>query len=205
MPNNAHGGSPIQGSSVAKNLFNKPSQSPTSNSSGPKTPPRAASSQSDKSISPLEEVSSTAKSHHNDNPMETTPTNCTIISSKTIIVSPAKHFSIERNHCTFSSPSKANLKRQTKREHVKGRLDFDGSEFDMPICLDNTAVHGDGSSTSESEKEGDIFDLDLPNFDHAFGPDFCLTELLTDFGIDCGTFDYSCPTTSGTSTDEAPK
>jgi len=97
------------------------------------------------------------------------------------------------------------LKRQTKREHVKGRLDFDGSESDMPICLDNTAASGDGSSTSESEKEGDIFDLDLPNFDHAFGPDFCLTELLTDFGIDCGTFDYSCPTTSGTSIDEVPR
>ncbi|XP_021756773.1 uncharacterized protein LOC110721864 [Chenopodium quinoa] len=194
-PNFAQGGSPIQGSHVAKNLFDKPSGSPTSNSSGPKTPPRALSSQSDKSTSPLEDVSSTAKSQHDSTPPETTPTNCTIYSSKTIIVSPAKHISIERNQCTFSSPVKSN-KRQGNREHVKGRLDFDST--DMPTNVETTS--GDGSSaSSESEREVDIFDMDLANFD-AFGPDFCLTELLTDFGIDCGGIDYSCPSTAGAST-----
>ncbi|KAK4342806.1 hypothetical protein RND71_038622 [Anisodus tanguticus] len=44
---------PVQGSNVAKSLFNQPIQSPPTNSSGPKTPPRATSSQTDKSISPL--------------------------------------------------------------------------------------------------------------------------------------------------------
>ncbi|KAK9697429.1 hypothetical protein RND81_08G037000 [Saponaria officinalis] len=191
-PNFAQGGLPIQGSSVAKNLFDQPSQSPTSNSSVPKTPPRAVSSPSDKSISPQEDVSSTAMSHHTTNLLESTPTKCTIISSKTIIVSPDKHYSIERNECTFSSPAK----RQSKRDHVKGRLDFDSS--DVPSSLEN--VSGDGTSTSESEKEGDTFDLELPNFD-AFGPDFSLTELLTDFGIDCENLNYSCPATACTSTD----
>ncbi|KMT03453.1 hypothetical protein BVRB_8g191370 [Beta vulgaris subsp. vulgaris] len=200
-PNFIQGGSTIQGSSVAKNLFNKTS-SPPSNSSGPKTPPRALSSQSDKSISPLEDVSSTAKSQHDSTPPETTPTNCTIISSKTIIVSPTKQFSIERNQCTFSSPVKTS-KWQSKREHVKGRLDFDSS--DVPTNLENTSGDGSGSSTSsESEKEGDIFDLDLPDFD-AFGPDFSLTDLLTDLGIDCGTVEYSGPSTAGGSTAAVPE
>ncbi|KAK9705707.1 hypothetical protein RND81_07G076800 [Saponaria officinalis] len=176
QPNNT-----TQGSSIAKVLFDKPSQSPTSNSSDPKTPPQAVSSPSEKSVSPSQDVSSTVMSHHNISPTESTPTNCTIISSKTIIVSPAKRYSIERNECTFSSPAK---KRQSERNSVKGRLDFDSS--DVLSC-----------STSESEKEGDIFDLDLTSLD-AFGPDFSLNELLTEFGID---YDYSCPTTASASSD----
>ncbi|XP_057544393.1 uncharacterized protein LOC130823679 isoform X2 [Amaranthus tricolor] len=194
-PSFAQGGSHIQGSNVARTLFDKHSSSPNSNSSCPKTPPRALSSHSDKSISPLEEVSSTAKSNHESTTPETKPNNCTIISSKTIIVSPAKHFSIETNQCTFSSPVKT-TKWQSKREHVKGRLDFDSSE--APTILENTS--GDGSTSSESEKEGDIFDLEVPGFD-AFGPDFSISEFLTDLGIDCGSLDNPCPTTEGTNED----
>ncbi|KAL9224162.1 hypothetical protein vseg_000226 [Gypsophila vaccaria] len=194
-PNFAQGGLPIQGSSVAKNLFDQPLQSPTSNSSVPKTPPRAVSSPSEKSISPQEDATSTAMSHHTTNPQETTPSNCTIISSKTIIVSPSKRYSIERSKCTFSSPTKSIMKRENKRDHVKSRLEFDSS--DGQSSFGNGS--GDGSSTSESEKEGDAFDLELPNFD-AFGPDFSLTELLTDFGIDYENHDHSCPTTACTST-----
>lgn len=209
-PNFAQGGLHIQGTSVAKNLFNKPSLSPPSNSSGPKTPPRALSSQSDKSISPLEDVSSTAKSHNDGStPPETTPTNCTIYSSKMIIMSPAKKISIERNQCTFSSsPVKSNKHHQSSnREHVKGRLDFDCS--DVPTNLENTSGDGTSSSsspTSESDREGDLFDLDLTSFE-AFGPDFSLTEFLTDFGIECGggTTDYSCPSTADASTDAVPQ
>ncbi|XP_074280836.1 uncharacterized protein LOC141605827 [Silene latifolia] len=196
-PNFAQGSLPIQGSSVAKSLFDHRPQSPTSNSSIPKTPPRAVSSPSDKSTSPVEDISSTAISHHTVTPSETTPTNCTIISSKTVIVSPSKHYSIERNECTFSSPVKVNSKMPSKRDHVKGRLDFDTS--DVPSSLEKGS--GDGSTASESEKEGEPFDLDLPNFD-VFGPDFSLSELLTDFGIGCGNLDFSCPTTACTSIDE---
>lgn len=117
-------------------------------------------------------------------------------------MSPTKQFSIERNQCTFSSPVKTS-KWQSKREHVKGRLDFDSS--DVPTNLENTSGDGSGSSTSsESEKEGDIFDLDLPDFD-AFGPDFSLTDLLTDLGIDCGTVQYSGPSTAGGSTAAVPE
>ncbi|KAL9242205.1 hypothetical protein vseg_016226 [Gypsophila vaccaria] len=189
-PSFAQAESPIQGSSVAKVLFDKPSQSPTSNSTDPKTPPQDVSSPSEKSTSPLQDVSSTAMLHHCIAPPESTPTNCTIISSKTIIVSPAKRYSIERSECTISSPAKASFKRQSERNNVKGRLDFDSS--DVPSC-----------STSESEKEGDIFDLDMTSLD-AFGPDFSLNELLTEFGIDCGSLDYTCPTTACASLDAIP-
>ncbi|GAB4856841.1 hypothetical protein Ancab_014760 [Ancistrocladus abbreviatus] len=195
--NRAHGSS-VQGLSIAKSLFGQSSQSPPSNSSGPKTPPRASSSQSDKSISPLEDISSTAKSNHTKSSREMMTPNCTIISSKTIIVSPCKqnsYCSIERSHCTFSSP----VKRQTKRDHIKGRLDFDGPE--VPICSENAS--GDGSTASGSDNEGDIFDFDLPNLD-AFGPDFSLAELLTDFDIDCGQIDYTCPATVDASPDAVP-
>ncbi|KAH9623383.1 hypothetical protein KSS87_011091 [Heliosperma pusillum] len=195
-PNFVQGSLLIQGSSVAKSLFDQHPRSPTSNSSIPKTPPRAVSSPSDKSTSPVEDGSPTAISHRTGTPPETTPTNCTFISSKTVIVSPSKRYSIERNECTFSSPVKVNSKRPSKRDHVKGRLDFNTS--DVPSSLEN--VSGDGSTASESEKEGETFDLDLPNFD-VFGPDFSLSELLTDFGIGCEILDYSGPTTACTSID----
>ncbi|XAR68873.1 hypothetical protein NMG60_11000277 [Bertholletia excelsa] len=165
---NIHNESPVQGSSVAKCLFNQSNRSPT-NFSVPKTPIRATSSQTDKSSSPPE-MSSTA-----------TSANHIVISSETIRVSPAKqltYYSIERNHCISSSPAKTNLKRLNKRDHVKGRLDFDGSDTpknpDKPIA--------DGISMPESDK-GDSFDLDLPNLDN-FCADFSLGDLFVDFDLD---------------------
>lgn len=41
----------------------------------------------------------------------------------------------------------------------------------------------DNTSTSESEKEIDIFDLDFPNLD-VFGANFSFSELLVDFDLD---------------------
>ncbi|KAJ6750237.1 hypothetical protein OIU85_000835 [Salix viminalis] len=79
---------------------------------------------------------------------------------------------MERNHCiSSSSPFETNLKRICNSDYVKGRLDFDGS---------NAAVNLDESvdnefSTSESDKEGDIFDLDLPGLD-MFGANFSFSE-----------------------------
>ncbi|KAA8518980.1 hypothetical protein F0562_016246 [Nyssa sinensis] len=189
MPN----GSPFQGSSVAKCLFNQPSRSPPTNSSGPKTPPQATSSQIDKSVSPLE-VSSTATSSNNGTPQQIISTNCTVISSGAIRVSPAKqiaYYSVERNHCiSSSSPVKTNLNRLGKRDHVKGRLDFDGS--DVPVKSDKSVI--DGISASQANKELEMFDFDLPNLD-ALGLDFSLSELLVDFDLDGEGIDYSCQPT----------
>lgn len=64
------------------------------------------------------------------------------------------------------------------KDHVKGRLDFGSSE--LPMIMENQTA--DGSSTSESEKEGDILDLDFPNLD-TLGLDFNLSEFLLDFDI----------------------
>lgn len=199
-PATASDKTPVQGSNVAKSLFNQPIQSPPTNSSGPKTPPRASSSQTDKSISPLE-VCSTATSSKNVTPSRVTATNCTIISSETIRMTPTKQiiYSIERNHCiSTSSPVKTNLKRPIKRDQVKSRLDFDASD-NIP-CNSEMASGSDMISTSDSEKEGDIFDLDLPNLD-ALGMDFNLSELLVDFDLDGEGIDYSCQQTLDSSPD----
>ncbi|KAF5940878.1 hypothetical protein HYC85_022045 [Camellia sinensis] len=182
LTDNVLNGSPIQGSSVAKCLFNQPSRSPPTNLTVPKTPLRATSSQTDKSVSPLE-TSSTATSGNDVTPQQKTSTNCIVISSETIKVSPVKQltcYSIERNHCiSSSSPVKANLKRLNKREHVKGRLDFDSSD----TLLNSSKPIPDAIPVPEFDKEGEIFDLDLPNLD-AFGIDFSLGELLVDFDLD---------------------
>ncbi|GAB2225673.1 hypothetical protein Droror1_Dr00006475 [Drosera rotundifolia] len=174
--------------SAAKSLlFTESAQSPKSGSSGPSTPSRAASSQSDKSISPLDETT----------PEESRPTSCTTIniSSKTIFVSPCKQssiLSIERNQCTFSSPMRTNSEKQSIRCHVKGRLDFNGSD---PPTSPNTNNEGHSSSVMNHD---DIFDMDLPNLD-SFGPNFSLSDLLKDFDI--GEMDCSFQSSLGASTD----
>lgn len=191
-PNNSVGGSLQNGSSVAKCLFNQPSMLISANTSVPATPPRANSSQSDKSISPLEFFSTTS----NDNtPEGVTTTRCTVISSKRVTVSPFKQiaYSLERNHCvSTSSPVKTNLKRQAKRDHVKGRLDFDGSDVnsDQPMA--------DQISTSESEKELDLFDIDLSNLDS-----ISFSDILRDFDFECEEMGYSCQPAIDASKDTA--
>lgn len=177
---NAPNGSPVQGSNVVKCLFNKETPSPPANSPVPKTPPRASSSQTEKSGSPLE-ICSTATSSKDITPQQIMSANCTIISSETIRVSPNKqiaYYSIEKNHISTCSPLKTNLKRSNMKDHVKGRLDF--GAFEMPMITENQTP--DGNSTSESDKDGDILDLDFPNLD-AFGLDFNLSEFLIDFDI----------------------
>ncbi|KAI8560628.1 hypothetical protein RHMOL_Rhmol04G0273000 [Rhododendron molle] len=177
-------GSPVQGSSVAKCLFNQQNGSPPTNLSVPKTPLPATSSQTNKSASPPED-SSTAASGNDVTPPQTISTDCIVISSETIRVSPVKHltyYSIERNRCiSTSSPVKP---RHNMRDHVKGRLDFDSSN----TLMNSANPNSDGSSVSESDKEGDMFDLDLPNLDF-LGGDFSLSELLVDFNFDG---DFSC-------------
>ncbi|KAK4396166.1 hypothetical protein Sango_1453200 [Sesamum angolense] len=178
---NATNGSPVQGSNVVKCLFNQEPPSSPANSSVPKTPPRASSSQTEKSSSPLENCS-TATSSKDITPQQIMSANCTIISSETIRVSPNKqiaYYSIEKNHISTCSPLKTNLKRSNTKDHVKGRLDFGTAE--MPMMTEN--LSSDGNSTSESDKEGDILDLDFANLD-ALGLDFNFSEFLVDFDID---------------------
>ncbi|PON43352.1 myosin-M heavy protein [Parasponia andersonii] len=201
-PNNSvPTGSLANGSTVAKCLFNLPSFSTPANTSVPKTPPRANSSQSDKSISPLE-ISSTAKCSNSNTPEQMTPTRCTVISSsKRVTVSPFKHMAyyVEKNQCiSTSSPVKTNLKRQPTRDHVKGRLDFEDSDPLMTSELGKQVT--DQTSTSESEKEIDIFDIDLPNFD-AMGTDFSFTEMLGAFDFECEEMGFSCQPAVGASAD----
>ncbi|CAA3004402.1 Hypothetical predicted protein [Olea europaea subsp. europaea] len=183
---NGPGGSLVRGSNVVECLFNQNIPSAQSNSSIPKTPTRASSSETDKSISPFV----TATSNEDVTPQQITSTDCTIISSETILVSPAKqitYYRIEKNRCiSTSSPVKTNLTRSNKRDHAKGRLDFGAS--DMPVIAENQTP--DGTSTSESDREGDIFDLDFPNLD-ALGLDFNLSELLVDFDLGVEGLDFS--------------
>ncbi|KAJ8753852.1 hypothetical protein K2173_000106 [Erythroxylum novogranatense] len=179
-------GVPVQGSSVAKSLFKKISESPPTSSSVPNTPPQPIPVQTENSVSP---VVVSSNGHCSNAPQEVTPTNCTIMTSERVTVSPCKHMSytLERNHLiSSSSPLKTTLKRLGKRDHVKGRLDFDGS--DAALISDKPTV--EEMSTSESDKELDIFDMDLPNLD-AFGPNFSFSELLVD--LDLGFEGIGCP------------
>lgn len=88
-------------------------------------------------------------------------------------------YTIERSHCISStSPAKTDLKRLHRREHVKGRLDFDNP--DVPTSLGEEQA--DNPSTSQSQSDVDIFDIDFPNLE-AFGVSF--SEFLVDFDFDC--------------------
>ncbi|KAM2983824.1 hypothetical protein FF2_009698 [Malus domestica] len=183
------------GSTVAKCLFNQPSFSVPTNNSGPQTPQRANSIQVSKST-PFE-ISSTATCSYNS-PPDVNPT-CTIFSSKRVTLSPNKAcYTVETNHC-ISSPAKT-----SKREsHVKGRLNFDCS--DVPMGLEKPS--GDEISSPESEREVDLFDIDLMNFD-AIGADFSFTEMLGEFDLHCEelglpNFDASTATVSGSSYESA--
>ncbi|KAI4356562.1 hypothetical protein L6164_000577 [Bauhinia variegata] len=189
-------GSQVQGSTVAKCLFNQPSHSVPSDSPVPKTPPRANSSHSDSHVSPSE-ISSAANCSKINISRELTPTRCTVISTKRVMVSPAKQMAyIERSHCI--SPLKTDKDKVIKRDHVRSRLYFDGS--DMPENLDKS---NNKVSTSEPEKEVDIFGIDFPSFE-ALEMDFSFTEMLGDLDLHCEGIDFSCDLTSSPSNDDAP-
>lgn len=105
-----------------------------------------------------------------------------IVSSKTLIVSPMKggtYYSVERS-CHVSSPLKSSTHRSSKREHVKGRLDFDSSDA-RPVSTEHVSEKP-SSSTHNGEKQDD-FDIDFANFD-LFDGDFSFSELLLDFDLD---------------------
>lgn len=183
--------SQVQGSNVAKCLFNQSSHPVPRNSPVPKTPPRTNYSHSDTNISPSE-TSSVAASNREAAP---TTTRCTVISTKRVMVSPAKQMAyIEMSHCI--SPVKAGSDKVNKRDHVRSRLDFDAAD-NMPESLNTHALPNE-TSTSESEKELDIFDIDFPNLD-AFGMDFSFTEMLSELDLPCEGIDFSCHHPASTS------
>ncbi|KAL3639453.1 hypothetical protein CASFOL_017360 [Castilleja foliolosa] len=168
------------GSNVVKCLFNQ-DYSPPANSSVPKTPQRASSSQTEKSNSPLEVLSTATSSKDNITPQQIMSSNCTIISSETIRVSPHKqisYYSIERNHISTCSPLKSSMRSSSTKDHVKGRLDFGTCE--MPTITENQSPNS--NSTSESEG-GDSLDMDFTDLD-ALGLDFNLSEFLIDFDME---------------------
>ncbi|KAI3410775.1 uncharacterized protein J3R85_018479 [Psidium guajava] len=133
------------------------------------------------------------KCSNNTTPQEATPTRCTVVSYERVTVSPYKQgglYTIERSHCVSStSPAKTDLKRLHRREHVKGRLDFDNP--DVPTSLGKEQA--DNPSTSKSQSDIDIFDIDFPNLE-AFGVSF--SEFLVDFDFDYDGMNFSSqPTT----------
>lgn len=158
----------VHGSSIAKSLFKQPHQSQTP---CPKTPPLALPSQSDKSVSPPES-SSLVHSTNSSTSQENT-VRCHIISSETFVSSPFKCtncYSTDGRHSVLCSP-KSSQKRLNKREHIKGRLDF--NDLNRPMALENVNV----SSLDTVDEMSEIFDIDLSTFD-ALGTDFSLSELL---------------------------
>ncbi|CAN7085048.1 unnamed protein product, partial [Brassica oleracea var. botrytis] len=140
----------------------------TSNSTCLMTPQKHASSVSGKSNSPRKEV---------------TPTNCTIVTKERFTISPLKQitsYTMERSHLiSSSSPVKSNLKMSNKRDHVKGRLNFD--DTDTGMCLEAAPTTADlaSSSPSGSEQEVDLSDIDFS----ILAEDFSFSELLVDFDI----------------------
>ncbi|VVB16486.1 unnamed protein product [Arabis nemorensis] len=156
--------------SVAKCLFDRSS---LTNSACPRTPQKQVSFQSDESITPQQEI---------------TPTNHTIVTKERITVSPLKQiasYTMERSHMVSSfSPVKSNLKMSSKRDHVKGRLNFDDTEATMHLDAPATAELVSTSSSSGSETETDLFDMDFSNID-LLSESFSFSELLVDFDIGC--------------------
>ncbi|XP_058109325.1 uncharacterized protein LOC131252673 [Magnolia sinica] len=175
--------SSVQGSSVAKSLF-KQTQS-QADSSWPKTPPQDSASQADKSVSPLESSSANSntpqkKSHI---PQRFASADCHIITSERVVVSPFKYtgcYTMDRSLRVSSSPLKSTPKRSGRRDHIKGRLDFDDSNVVMGA---EKPVAEDISTSSAVDDIAEMFDMDIPNFD-VFGSDFSLSELLVDFDLD---------------------
>ncbi|CAH2058863.1 unnamed protein product [Thlaspi arvense] len=160
-----------ESSSVAKCLFSRPEMStPTNNSAALRTPQKQVSPRSDvSSVTPQEEVSAA------------------VVTKERITVSPHKQmasYTVERSHMVSSfSPVKSNLKVSSKRGHVKGRLNFDDTEatmhFDEPATRDLVST-----SSSGSEGEAGLFDLDFSNID-ILSENFPFSELLVDFDLGC--------------------
>nr|CAB3505003.1 unnamed protein product [Digitaria exilis] len=172
---------PLQASSVAKSLF-KPLQ-PQLHSS-PCTPQQSHDMpyQDQPAAYPTQRqpLPVDAKAHTQQ---DIASSQCSIVSSKTLIVSPLKggayYAAVERSY-HVSSPLKSATHKSTKREHVKGKLNFDTTDS-RPGPNDQQI--GDKASTSSDEDKQDDFDIDFTNLD-IFDGEFSFSELLLDLDLD---------------------
>ncbi|KAM3366707.1 hypothetical protein ACQJBY_015832 [Aegilops geniculata] len=168
---------PAQASSVAKSLFT-PLQSQVTSS--PCTAELSYPMGNELASCQSQRPSSVVPNAHAQ--QEIASSQYSIVSSKRLIVSPMKggtYYSVERS-CHVSSPLKSSTQRSSKREHVKGRLDFDSSDA-RPVSAEHVSEKP-SSSTYDGEKQDD-FDIDFANFD-LFEGDFSFSELLLDFDLD---------------------
>ncbi|KAK8943508.1 hypothetical protein KSP40_PGU001252 [Platanthera guangdongensis] len=162
---------PLKGPSVVKELFKHPDNYQP-NTSSPKTPPQPLASQMDKSLSPSENSIITAVER-----------SCSLISSETIIISPLKnkgYYAVERSYQVTCSPLKTSATKLSKRENVKGRLDFDKFDAFERIEAPCPLVDKSTSSPSDAETPGGL-EFDLTDFE-IFDGDF-LSGLLVDFDV----------------------
>ncbi|WOL16524.1 hypothetical protein Cni_G25311 [Canna indica] len=169
--------SPVQGSYVVKSSCRQ--QAECQINSSPRTPPQALQFPADKSGSPFENGSLQAS--NGGTLKQSAQSNCSIIASETIIVSPMKHtgyYAVERSY-HITSPYKLNSK--SKRGHIKGKLDFDNPN--ITTALQEPVAVGSSTSSSEDELPGN-FDIELPDLD-IFNGDFSFSELLADIDLDC--------------------
>ncbi|XP_078443210.1 uncharacterized protein LOC144712748 [Wolffia australiana] len=126
-------------------------------------------------------------------PLQQTPTKCSVISSKTIVVSPFKgtgYISVEKSVC-ITSPMKSSPQTMCRRGRVKGRLDFDDTG-----ALTTSASQSITETFSNLSESGakELFELDLSDFDM----DFNLADLMVNIDLDCDDFSGAChPTISG--------
>jgi hypothetical protein len=173
---------PLQTSSVAKSLFR------------PLPPPAHSSPCTLQQSNPVQDqpaaypsatpVSAVANAHAQQ---DIGSSQCSIVSSKTLIVSPLKgstYYAVERSY-HVSSPLKPTihsspLKSTTRSSPLKPttrKLDFDCTE---PGSSDQIC---DKISTSSDEDKQYDFDIDFTHFDICDG-EFSFSELLLDFDLD---------------------
>jgi hypothetical protein len=165
---------PVQVSSVAKSLF-KPVQPPVISS--PCTTQQSNPMGDEHASYQTQKPSSVDATAHTQ--QEFASSQYSIVSSKTLIVSPMKggtYYSVERS-CHVSSPLKSSTHR-SKREHVKGRLDFDSSDARPGSTLN--VCEKASTSTSTSAEEQNNFDIDFDIFNN----DFSISDILQDFDLD---------------------
>lgn len=146
--------------------------------SSPETPPRAVQSQIEKTGP--QSGSTSLQIPEGSMITQIEPSNCSIIASKTIIVSPLKntgYYAVERSY-HISSPYKLNSK--SKRAHIKGKLDFDNpsvtTNLEEPVGIVSSTSSNDGGISGN-------FDIDLPDLD-IFNGDFSFSEFLADIDLD---------------------
>ncbi|KAK3126172.1 hypothetical protein QOZ80_7AG0552600 [Eleusine coracana subsp. coracana] len=170
---------PTQSSSVAKSLFG-PAQ-PQVHSS-PSTPQKSHLMEGQLTAYQIERSSSVVANAHAQAQQDTSSSQCSIVSSKTLIVSPLKrgaYYAVERSY-HVSSPLKSTVHKSSKREHVKGKLNFDTTDTRPGL---NEQICDPMASTSSDGDKQDDFEIDFTNLD-LFDSEFSFSELLLDLDLD---------------------